>query len=184
MMKKVNVKANTPVHGVDITPLIGKFSNRQMTEDQIYRCLVGGATVDEILPNGDIVRLNFTNYNKDNGGKIVVDPTKLGFKPQLEKAVEEAVKQAKGEIKNEAVEVKSTEELVKESINEAKEETKVEETTTEVPVKEETKVDDLAPAEEVVTAEETKVEETTTEVPVKEAVKPQINVNTRRQHRK
>lgn len=174
-MKKVNVIANSPVHGVEITPMIGKFMNRQMTEDQIYRCLVGGAKVEEILPNGNTTLLNFTNYNKDNGGKLEFNPSTFTFTKQ--ETVNAVIKQ--DNIKEESV----NEEKVKEEVNidevvaekSQKEEIKEEATTNEEEL--------IVPEEQFKTAQEDTVKETVKEAK-KEVAKPQININTNKRYHK
>lgn len=174
-MKKVNVIANSPVHGVEITPMIGKFMNRQMTEDQIYRCLVGGAKVEEILPNGNTTLLNFTNYNKDNGGKLEFDPSTFTFTKQ--ETVNAVIKQ--DNIKEESV----NEEKVKEeaSIDEVvAEESQKEEVKEEATINEE---ELIVPEEQFKTAQEDTVKETVKETK-KEVAKPQININTNKRYHK
>lgn len=65
-MKRVNVKAIVPVYTAFTLPFIGEKKDVEVTEDQIYRCLVSGARVEEILPDGQTIKLDFTNYNKVN----------------------------------------------------------------------------------------------------------------------
>ena len=71
-MKSVIVTTTVPVHGAFDRPLFGKNVKMRANEDQIYRCLIGGATVKEILPSGKTIDLSLKNYNKDNSGMDVV----------------------------------------------------------------------------------------------------------------
>ena len=73
-MKHVNIKANAPVIGATITPIIGVLNGQHFTEDQIYRCLVGGAIVHEVMTDGSTLRLDFTNYNKVNDKALMLNP--------------------------------------------------------------------------------------------------------------
>ena len=172
-MKKVNVIANSPVHGVEITPMIGKFMNRQMTEDQIYRCLVGGAKVEEVLPNGNTILLNFTNYNKDNGGKLEFNPSTFTFTKQ--ETVKAVIKQ--DDIKEEPVK------------DEVKEEARIDEVVAEESQKEEikeeaTEEDLIVPEEQFKTEQDDTVVKETVKQPKKEVAKPQININTNKRYHK
>ena len=171
-MKKVNVIANSPVHGVEITPMIGKFMNRQMTEDQIYRCLVGGAKVEEVLPNGNTVLLNFTNYNKDNGGKLEFNPSTFTFTKQ--ETVKAVIKQ--DDIKEEPVK-----DEVKEEIND---DVVLEESQKEEIKEEATEEDLIVPEEQFKTEQDDTVVKETVKQPKKEVAKPQININANKRYHK
>lgn len=69
MKKKVNVKIGRHCYGVlSITPPIYRTAmGIELTESDIQRCLWAKAVVEEVLPNGTIVPLNLSNYDKDNG---------------------------------------------------------------------------------------------------------------------
>lgn len=70
MDKKVNIYPRKPITNVvppircvcyDVTKPIGI----------IETCLLNGATVEEILPSGEIIELNLSNYDKDNSIPVV-----------------------------------------------------------------------------------------------------------------
>ena len=127
MRKRVNVEPTIgPIYTLSV-PITGKILNHEMSVGDILNCIYARARVDEILPSGKLVRLNLTNYDKDNtikdalgelkdenGNKVelptvsVKDSTPKPIKP-LEEPKEEVVKE---EPKEEIVEPK--EELVKE----------------------------------------------------------------------
>lgn len=121
--KRVDIIAVNPIHGAFMYPLQGAVLNQDVTEDQIYRCLVGGAEVTEILPNGTRVPLNFKNYNKDNGGKLVVNIPKVKAEDvSVQPQVKPQEKVTLSFTKNEAVEEKAAEAVeIQEEVAEAKE---------------------------------------------------------------
>lgn len=63
--KKVNVYPRGPI--ITINPPV-RTALRQVTftYDQIRKCLISGAIVEEILANNTVLSLNLNNYNKDN----------------------------------------------------------------------------------------------------------------------
>lgn len=64
-IKTVNVDARIPVNTV--TPKIsGYVAGISMTTADILKCIIRKALVDEILPNGKLLRLNMQNYYTDN----------------------------------------------------------------------------------------------------------------------
>lgn len=74
LIKKVNVYPTRPVTGL-IVPLTSPAIRVNMTTDEIYKCLTCDALVQELLPDGSIVKLNLTNYNKDNTGAGTTNDT-------------------------------------------------------------------------------------------------------------
>lgn len=88
-MKNVNIKPTTPVHGAFTQPLVSEMRNYRATEDQIYRCLIGGAFVEEILSSGKTVVLDFTNYNKDNSQYDKTVLKQETVQPQIKEDIKE-----------------------------------------------------------------------------------------------
>ena len=65
MVKKVNVYAPIPIRTV--TPTIyGKLEGVSMSPATILKCLIGRATVHEILSDGSLLKLTDKNYNTEN----------------------------------------------------------------------------------------------------------------------
>ena len=98
MVKKVNVVAKLPIR--TMTPvLFGEHKGISMSPANIFKCLIHRAIVDEVLPDGTLVRLDMTNYNQDNSKKMA---PKVLEKDALKNAVEVApvVKSATKIIKN------------------------------------------------------------------------------------
>ena len=63
--KKVNITAPIPVRTVN--PVVfGKLEGVMMTPANILKCLIGRATVYEVLSDGSLLKLNDRNYNKVN----------------------------------------------------------------------------------------------------------------------
>ncbi len=98
MTKRVNVQAKVAVRNTN-PPVYGRHDNIVMTTSDILKCLCRRAIVDEIMPDGSLVRLNMKNYYLDNGAgltasnpvRIVVPKEKRVEKP-VEPKVEEPVK--------------------------------------------------------------------------------------------
>lgn len=108
MKKRVNVKIGRSCYGVlSLTPPIYRTAmGIELTESDIQRCLWAKAVVEEILPDGTIVPLNLSNFNKDNGGKK--QEVKEEVKPQVQAApIKEEVKVAPQTtaVQNDAVKV-------------------------------------------------------------------------------
>ena len=77
-IKTVNVDARIPVNTV--TPKIsGYVAGVTMTTADILKCIIRKAMVDEILPNGKLLRLNMQNYYTDNraGLEVTEAPMKV-----------------------------------------------------------------------------------------------------------
>ena len=65
MTKKVNIYPSTPI--VSVTPPIRttvKGATKKI--ETIRKCIIARAKVEEILPTGDTVILDLSNYDKDN----------------------------------------------------------------------------------------------------------------------
>lgn len=65
MVKKVNVYAPIPIRTVT-PPIHGRLNGVAMTPANILKCLIGRATVHEVLSDGSLLRLNNKNYNTVN----------------------------------------------------------------------------------------------------------------------
>lgn len=65
MFKKVNIKPQGPIYSLRV-PITAPMMGVQMSVGDIARCLHARALVTEVLPNGMEVRLNLSNYDKDN----------------------------------------------------------------------------------------------------------------------
>lgn len=69
MTKRVNVYAQVAVRNVT-PPIHGTCKDIVMTTGDILKCLCKRARVEEIMPDGKIVRLNMSNYYTDNGAGL------------------------------------------------------------------------------------------------------------------
>lgn len=69
MTKRVNVYAQVAVRNVT-PPIYGTCKDIVMTTGDILKCLCKRARVEEILPDGKLVRLNMRNYYTDNGAGL------------------------------------------------------------------------------------------------------------------
>lgn len=106
MVKKVNVIAPIPIRTVN--PVIyGKKEGLSMTPANILKCIIGRATVYEVLSDGSKIRLNINNYNKVNK---LVKPFVRAKSPELEKKPVSAI--ANNEIKKSMVLTKEKQERV------------------------------------------------------------------------
>lgn len=65
MSKIVNIYPTMPITSVN-PPIRGKLMGVRRTTADIRACIIGRARVEELLPNGKIIPLDFTNYDKDN----------------------------------------------------------------------------------------------------------------------
>lgn len=127
MRKRVNVEPTLgPIYTLRV-PITGKIVNHEMSVGDILNCIYARAKVDEVLPSGELVRLNLTNYNKDNTIKKEVKDEQTTV-TEIKVPVEESI----------------TPEPIK-PLEDSKEEIKVEEKKEEViegePTKEEEKVE-------------------------------------------
>lgn len=71
--KKVNIYPKNAI--TTITPPI-RTAVKNITKpiSDIRKCLIARAYVEEVLPDGDLVVLDFTNYNLDNTKTVVAKP--------------------------------------------------------------------------------------------------------------
>ena len=113
MQKRVNVIANIPVLDLRI-PIRGSVRNIMMDVEDIRTCLFRKAKVEEIIAEDVVVKLDFTNYDKDNSGATpVAEPTPVIEEPApapvAEEKVEEVVEETAEEPKEEVAEPESEE---------------------------------------------------------------------------
>lgn len=135
MTKRVNVRATVAVRNTN-PPIYGTYKNIIMTTGDILKCLTKRAVVDEILPDGSLVRLNFKNYYTDNGAGLDAKGEGKVIKPKQPPVVKK---------------VAPTKEVVKEPevsfnenpISKADETVDNTVTATENPVEDEIKADDI-----------------------------------------
>lgn len=95
-VKKVNVHAPIPIRTV-VPPIHGDLKGVCMSPSNILKCLIGKATVHEVLSDGSLLKLNMKNYNTDNKPIVKKDYSKMKnsvAKPKsaINKAVEKPAK--------------------------------------------------------------------------------------------
>lgn len=73
--KVVNIYPNKAITSIN-PPIRSKVMKVTMPITNIRKCIIERAIVDEVLPDGRTVRLDFTNYDKDNSVKTVEDAVK------------------------------------------------------------------------------------------------------------
>ena len=69
--KRVNIVAHVAIRNIT-PPIYGTLKDVVMTTGDILKCLSKRAKVEEILPDGSTIRLNFSNYYTDNGAGLYV----------------------------------------------------------------------------------------------------------------
>lgn len=82
--KKVNIVANRPIF-VSRIPIRGTIRNTVLDIETILKIICQKGIIDEVLEDGTLVRLDLTNYNKDNSHR-----SKTAIKQAAEKAKKEA----------------------------------------------------------------------------------------------
>lgn len=92
VIKKCQIHATSPITCFTV-PIVGT-TQLNLTPDEIYKCLCAKAEVMEILANGKMINLDFSNYNRDNS--IIGEP------------VEEVKEEPSGEIDALVTEVTET----------------------------------------------------------------------------
>lgn len=65
ILKKVNIIAQIPIRTV-YPPIYGTYKGVIMSPSVILKCIMHKAIVEEVLPNGDTIRLTVKNYNMVN----------------------------------------------------------------------------------------------------------------------
>lgn len=64
-VKKVNIIPQRPISTVN-PPIRSAVRRVHKPLEDIRKCLIGRAIVEEILPDGSTLKLDFSNYDKDN----------------------------------------------------------------------------------------------------------------------
>lgn len=114
MKKKINVYAKMPfVYGNGI--IRGNMNNIILDIEGIRRLILAKAIVDEVLPNGELLRLDLTNYNLNNdpAEKARIEAAKAARIEAERKAKEEAERIAKEEAIKAEAEKAAKEEAIK-----------------------------------------------------------------------
>ena len=95
MKKKINVYAKMPfVYGNGV--IRGNMNNVVLDIEGIRRLILAKIVVDEVLPNGELLRLDLTNYNTNN------DPAEKARIEAAKAAAEAARIEAERKAKEEA----------------------------------------------------------------------------------
>lgn len=132
MTKHVNVYAQVAVRNVT-PPIHGTCKDIIMTTGDILKCLCKRARVEEIMPDGSIVRLNMRNYYTDNGAGL--DASKSVTK-EVKKVEEPARFKVPVAPKAQVVETKTSKDINQVVIEETKTDftSKIEEPAISLPV--------------------------------------------------
>ena len=141
MKKRVNVYCNTPFV-IGPAAFAGACENIVLEVNNIGTCIMNKAKVVEILADGTLVPLDFTNFDKDNGksdvteNDVPITDKRKHSRPVIE--VVDAVKEVKpaevvtpATTKEEAVVEKEPEVVVENSAEPVAETAPVQETNTE-----------------------------------------------------
>ena len=112
MKKKINVYAKMPlVYGNGI--IRGNMNNIILDTEGIRRLILAKTVVDEVLPNGELLRLDLTNYNLNN------DPAEKARIEAAKAAAEAARIEAERKAKEEAERIAQEEAIKKAAEDEA-----------------------------------------------------------------
>lgn len=65
MTKIVNINARFPVKSI-VPPIYGTLKNVEMSTSNILKCLIRHAIIEEVLPDGTIIPIDYKNYYTDN----------------------------------------------------------------------------------------------------------------------
>ncbi len=115
MKKKINVYAKIPFcYGNGV--IRGNMNNITLDIEGIRRLILAKNIVDEILPNGELLRLDLTNYNLNN------DPAEKARIEAAKAAAEAARIEAERKAKEEAERIAKEEAIKAEAEKAAKEE--------------------------------------------------------------
>lgn len=130
MDKKVNIYPRKPITNV-VPPIRCVCYNVTKPIGIIETCLLNSATVEEILPSGEIIELNLSNYDKDNSIPVVekedIDIVNVSSLEINTMPTEEIVEQTV--IENTSETLDPQEEITEDSIQEEISENNTEEST-------------------------------------------------------
>lgn len=97
MSKIVNIDVRNPIRSLRTPLSVGKYYNVEMSVPDIFSCICARAYVDEVLSDGSLLRLDLTNYFKDNNPiaapKAEVKPEPVKAEPKVEPKKEEPKKE-------------------------------------------------------------------------------------------
>ena len=65
MTKIVNINARFPIKSI-VPPIYGTLKNVEMSTSNILKCLIRHAIIEEVLPDGTTIPINYKNYYTDN----------------------------------------------------------------------------------------------------------------------
>ena len=65
MTKIVNINARFPVKSI-VPPIYGTLKNVEMSTSNILKCLIRHAIIEEVLPDGTTIPIDYKNYYTDN----------------------------------------------------------------------------------------------------------------------
>ena len=65
MTKIVNINARFPIKSI-VPPIYGTLKNVEMATSNILKCLIRHAIIEEVLPYGTTIPINYKNYYTDN----------------------------------------------------------------------------------------------------------------------
>jgi ribosomal protein L14E/L6E/L27E len=128
-VKKVNIIPSRPITSVN-PPIRSAVRRVYKTLDEIRQCMISRAVVQEILEDGSVLVLDFSNYASDNRlstKQAAIDAAKKKAEEQRaaaieetkKKAAEEAAKKKAAEEQRAAAERKAIEETKKKAAEEA-----------------------------------------------------------------
>ena len=160
-------------------PITGTVKNVELSHSKIRLCLVQNARVEEILPSGKTIRLNFLNYDKKlSEDDVIIDH---GVVNQPIKDSDEKFN-VEPEVKYNSTE-DITEPVIEPTVEPAVEEVVIEPAVEEVVIEPAVEEVVIEPAVEEAVIEEA-VEEVVIEPTVEEAVSPQQNRNQQKYKKK
>ena len=108
MKKKINIYAKMPFsYGKGI--IRGNMNNITLDIEGIRQLILAKNIVDEILPNGELLRLDLTNYNTNN------DPAEKARIEAAKAAAEAARIEAERKAKEEAIKKAAEDEAAREA---------------------------------------------------------------------
>lgn len=65
MAKIVNIYSKVPIRALDVS-IRGNIKGLELSDADIFKCICQKGIVDEVLSDGSLIRLDLSNYNKDN----------------------------------------------------------------------------------------------------------------------
>lgn len=89
MTKIVNINARFPIKSI-VPPIYGTLKNVEMSTSNILKCLIRHAIIEEVLPDGTTIPINYKNYYTDNykepiSKKEIIKTVSSNNKPEITK---------------------------------------------------------------------------------------------------